>query len=183
MFDIEFIVPYKNLLDIVMEAFEEFPSKEDIKLHVQVMDSTEMKEHTFFGHAIIARGLTAQYIKSLNLNQPLIELPISGYDVIRTITTALASYDAKHIAFIGAPDMIYGAQALELFFKRKITVHPFNIKDDLGSLISHCSKLGADLFIGGNTVFKRASTAGHNAVRVESGKEAVRQALNEGLRA
>jgi len=44
-------------------------------------------------------------------------------------------------------------------------------------------EMDADLFIGGNRVYRAAIKAGCNAVRIQSGKEGVRQALNESLMA
>lgn len=183
MFKIEFIVPYQDLLSSVLEAYNEFPAKDEIDLHIKIMDTDEVKEHTFFGQAVIARGLTAQYIKSINLGLPLIELPTSGYDVIKAISVGLARFRSTHIAFIGTPDMIYGAQALEHLFNCTIDVYPLDIIDDIHQILMECKQAGADLFIGGNWLYKRALEAGLNTVRVESGKEAVRQALNESLRA
>jgi len=183
MYDIEFIVPYQDLLPSVLDAYEEFPAKDEINLHIKIMDTDEAKEHLFFGQAIIARGLTAQYIKSLNLDQPLIELATSGYDVIKAISFGLEHYHSTHIAFIGTPDMIYGAQALEYLFNCRISVYPLSISDDIQEILARCKQGGADLFIGGNWLYNRALEAGLNSVRVESGKESIRQALNESLRA
>lgn len=183
MFDIEFIVPYRDLLSSVLEAYEEFPAKEEIHLDIKIMNTDEVKQHTFFGQAIIARGLTAQYIKNLGLSQPLIEIPTSGYDVIKAISTGLKKFECSHIAFIGTADMIYGAEELGLFFNCKITVHQLNNDDDVDAVLRECKQDGADLFIGGNWLYNKALEAGFNSVRVESGKEAIRQALNESLRA
>ncbi|MCF7914571.1 MAG: sigma 54-interacting transcriptional regulator [Spirochaetaceae bacterium] len=183
MFDIEFIVPYEELVNVVKLAFEEFSHRDQINLHIKRMELEEAKQHRFFGEAIIARGLTASYIKNLGQDTPLIELPIVGYDVIKAISQGLKTYNPTHIAFIGTHDMIYGAETLELYFQCKISVLPIEHHDDADSVIETARASGADLFIGGNQVYRAAVQAGFHAVRIQSGKEGVRQALNESLRA
>ena len=53
MFDIEFIVPYQDLLSSVLEAYNEFPSRDEIKLHIRIMDNEEVKNHSFIGQAVV----------------------------------------------------------------------------------------------------------------------------------
>lgn len=182
MFDIEFIVPYEDLVDVVKLAFEEFSQRDQINLHIKRMELEQAKQHRFFGEAIIARGLTASYIKNLGLDIPLIELPIVGYDVIKAISQGMQRFAPSHIAFIGTQDMIYGAEALELYFQCKISILQIEHHDDAVSVIGKGREIGADLFIGGNKAYRAAVQAGYNAVRIQSGKEGVRQALNESLR-
>lgn len=182
MYKIEFIVPYKELEGVVRQAFQEFSHRNEINLHVKIMELAVVKKHTFSCEAIIARGLTAAYIKNLALDIPLIEIPMVGYDVIKAVSIGIQKYNPAHIAFIGTPDVIYGAEVLQLFFRRKVSALLMQHKDDGLAMIKEAKNSGADLFIGGNHICRSASQAGYNAVRIDSGKEAIRQALNEALR-
>jgi len=183
LYDVEFIVPYKELEGIVKQSFEEFANRDEIHLHVSIMELSAVKKHEFFGEAIIARGLTASFIKNLSLDIPLIEIPMVGYDVFKAVSTGIQKYNPSHIAFIGTPDVIYGAEILQNFFKLKVSALLMQHRDDAYSMVEKAKNEGADLFIGGNHIYQIAGKAAYHAVRIDSGKEAIRQALNEALRA
>lgn len=183
MYDVEFIVPYRELEQVVKQAFDEFAFRDEINLHISIMELSAVEKHEFFGEAIIARGLTASYIRNLPVDIPLIEIPMVGYDVFKAVSTGIQKYNPTHIAFIGTPDVIYGAEILQNFFNLKVSALLMQHRDDAFAMIEKAKKDGTDLFIGGNHIYQTALKAGHHAVRIDSGKEAIRQSLNEALRA
>ncbi len=182
MFDVDFIVPYKEFKNVVIQAFHEFEERSNFNLHLNVLGYEEAQRHEFFGDIVIARGLTAAYVKNLNLDIPLVEIPMTSYDVIKAVHVGVKQFRPQHIAFLGTPDMIYGAEVLELYFETKVSAFPIKHDNHTREVIDAAHAAGADLFIGGDFVHQVASSAGYRSVRIDSGKEGVRQALNEALR-
>ena len=182
-FDVEFIVPYRELKDVVIQAFQDFDGRSEINLHVVYLNYEEVKKHEFIGDVIVARGLSASFIDNLELETPLVEIPITGYDVIQAVHTGMKECAPEHIAFIGSPDVVYQAEVLEEFLGIKVSSYPIQHGSRYPEVIETARRAGADLFIGGGSVHDLATAAGYRSVRIASGKKGVRQALNEAWRA
>lgn len=154
MFTIEFIAPYKNLVATVETAFAEHPKREEIKHVVNFKGVPEIRRSTLVGDIFIARGLTASYLNQLWKDATVIELPMSGYDILRAMSEGVRLHGSKSIAPL----------------------------DEVEPIIRKAVSDGADLIIGGNSVTIKAKAMGLCAQRIEVGKESVRQAIDEAWR-
>lgn len=182
MFTIEFIAPYKNLVATVETAFAEHPKREEIKHVVNFRGVPEIRRSTLVGDIFIARGLTASYLNQLWKDATVIELPMSGYDILRAMSEGVRLYGSKSIALIATANAIYGVNNFSTIFLPPVATYEIGPLDEVEPIIRKAVDDGADLIIGGNSVTIKAKAMGLCAQRIEVGKESVRQAIDEAWR-
>ena len=182
MFTLEFIAPYKHLVSAVEEAFGEHPKRDEIKHVVNFRGVPEIRRGRLVGDIFIARGLTASYLNQLWKDATVIELPMSGYDILRAMSEGVKRYDSKHIALIATANAVYGVDNFTTSFLPPVATYEIGPMDDVGPVIQQAISEGVDLIIGGNSVFLTAQAMGFPAQRIEVGKESVRQAIDEAWR-
>ncbi len=182
MFTIEFIAPYKNLVATVETAFAEHPKREEIKHVVNFKGVPEIRRSTLVGDIFIARGLTASYLNQLWKDATVIELPMSGYDILRAMSEGVRLYGSKSVALIATANAIYGVDNFSTIFLPPVATYEIGPLDDVEPIIRKAVDDGADLIIGGNSVTIKAKAMGLCAQRIEVGKESVRQAIDEAWR-
>lgn len=182
MFTIEFIAPYKNLVATVETAFAEHPKREEIKHVVNFKGVPEIRRSTLVGDIFIARGLTASYLNQLWKDATVIEVPMSGYDILRAMSEGVRLHGSKSIALIATSNAIYGVDNFSTIFLPPVATYEIGPLDEVEPIIRKAVSDGADLIIGGNSVTIKAKAMGLCAQRIEVGKESVRQAIDEAWR-
>ncbi len=182
MFTIEFIAPYKNLVATVETAFAEHPKREEIKHVVNFKGVPEIRRSTLVGDIFIARGLTASYLNQLWKDATVIEVPMSGYDILRAMSEGVRLHGSKSIALIATTNAIYGVDNFSTIFLPPVATYEIGPLDEVEPIIRKAVSDGADLIIGGNSVTIKAKAMGLCAQRIEVGKESVRQAIDEAWR-
>lgn len=182
MFTIEFIVPYEKLVSVVQEAFAEHPKRNEIKFLVNQVGIDDVKQSNLSGDIFIARGLTASYLTRLRQNGSVVELPMSGYDILRAMTEGVTRFGAKRIAIIATANAVYGVDNFASSFLPAVRTYEIGPSDNLDTFIDRALSDGADLIIGGDFISTRAIERNIPAVRIETGKESVRQAIDEAWR-
>lgn len=182
MFTIEFIVPYRNLVSVVEEAFAEHPKRNEIHNVVNYGGVPEIRRSKLVGDVFIARGLTASYLNLLWKDATVIELPMSGYDILRAMSAGVKKYGAQRIALIATANAVYGINNFATSFFPAITTYEIGHLDSIEDFIRKAVSEGADLIIGGDSVSTCAEQMGVPCERIEAGKESVRQAIDEAWR-
>lgn len=182
MFTIEFIVPYRNLVSVVEQAFAEHPKRNEIHNVVNYGGVPEIRRSKLVGDVFIARGLTASYLNLLWKDATVIELPMSGYDILRAMSSGVKKFGAKRIALIATSNTVYGINNFATSFLPPITTYEIGHLDSIDEFINRAVSEGADLIIGGDSVSTRAEELGVSCERIEAGKESVRQAIDEAWR-
>ncbi|WP_320122756.1 sigma 54-interacting transcriptional regulator [uncultured Sphaerochaeta sp.] len=182
MFTIEFIAPYKHLVSAVEEAFSEHPKRNEIKHVVNFKGVPEIRRSRLVGDIFIARGLTASYLHQLWKDATVIEVPMSGYDILRAMNEGVKKFDSKRIALIATTNAVYGVANFSTSFLPPVMTYEIGPLDDVKPQIEQAIADGADLIIGGNSVYLTAKSMGMPAQRIEVGKESVRQAIDEAWR-
>ncbi|HKM07081.1 MAG TPA: PrpR N-terminal domain-containing protein, partial [Sphaerochaeta sp.] len=182
MFTIEFIVPYKNLVSVVEEAFAEHPKRNEINNVVNYGGVPEIQRSKLVGDVFIARGLTASYLHLLWKDATVIELPMSGYDILRAMSLGVNKYGSKRIALIATANTVYGIDNFATSFLPPITTYEIGHLDSIEEFICKAVSEGSDLIIGGDSVSTCAEQMGVACERIEAGKESVRQAIDEAWR-
>jgi PAS domain S-box-containing protein len=182
MVELTFCVPYLSLLDLARQVFAEHPEAHRIKrniLHVEVQDIPSLK---LSGDAIIARGVAAGTIRKLNSSAPLIELPVTGYDILNAVHECKKKFDAKRIACLGSQYVLYGTPAIARATETELWSYQIASEEDGARFVGEAIEKGADAIVGGLMVAKLASSSGLPAVMIESGYESIRQAVDEAVR-
>ncbi len=180
MFTIEFILPYKKLRTVVEQAFEEHPHRHEMDYVISYVGAPELKTHALVGDVLIARGLTAVFLNQLLDGSSLVlELPMTGYDILRAVYEGTRVFGARHIAVILTENALYGFNNFKKHLDLDIRTYEITDEQDSEALIAAAVAGGADLIVGGDQMVTLAGTMGYPGIRVEAEKESVRQVIDE----
>lgn len=182
MSDIALIAPYDNLAAMALEV------SRSIRKPVRV-------ERALLGEApevarclkkegvqvLISRGGTALMLQDApDLGLPVVEIRVTAYDVVRAV--AKARLFGRRIGIVGFENMVLGAstlgEAMDVDIKELVLEHA----RDADEMIRAALQDGIDALIGGVITVRTAEKHGVRAVLIESGPEAVRQAIDEASR-
>ncbi|GAG56440.1 unnamed protein product [marine sediment metagenome] len=110
-FSIVFIAPYKKLGELFSEVCQEI--NKDIPVVIGDLEegarkAVELEEQGV--DVLISRGGTAIAIKKKVTNLPIVEVQVSGYDLIRVLHQAQQETD--RIAVVGFSPFTYGIEGL-----------------------------------------------------------------------
>ncbi|MDR3562606.1 MAG: sigma 54-interacting transcriptional regulator [Negativicutes bacterium] len=175
------MLPYKELEQTVHQVFSEHPKKDRLKINICSTAPRKLESLPFRGDAIIARGFTAKVLKEYNL--PHIEIPVTGYDIIRAVNKCTSHHKTKKIACIGSLNMVYGLQSIKEILDVELDSYHVENEAELAEQIQNALQAGAEAIIGGLTVNRMAQALGVPSTIIEVGKEAVHQVLDEAIRA
>ena len=175
------IVPYEGLYEIMKEIKQEV---KDMDLHIELGNLHEgvaiakQAEDKGF-HFIISRGGTASMIQEA-VSLPVIDIQVSGYDVLRIIT--LVKGFSRKAAIVGFSNITQGAaticKLLDLDIKTLTITKDTEVKDKLSKL----KESGYEVVIGDVVTVQTAKQLGLTGVLITSGKEAIFDALEEARR-
>lgn len=182
MIKIIFVAPYPKLEQLAKATFDEYPRAELTFETISAVGAEVVSNLTFDGDAVIARGVTASAIRKIQSQIPVIELPVTGYDVIRAVDRCKKKFNPKKVALIGSSNMIYGAQSLKEILDVEIACYLVGREDDAWQCVDQARQSGADVVIGGVMTVRIAAAQKFSVVLIESGKEAIHQALAEAVR-
>lgn len=183
LIEISFVLPYKELEDTVNKVLKEHPNRNIIEENIYVLaDEKRLRTIRFKGDVIIARGITAVRIKENEIHIPLIEIPVTGYDIIRAVNECTKRFKAKRIACIGSSNMIYGIKNIKEILGVELVSYHLGTKSEMRLQIKEAVQAGADAIIGGEEINQVARTLDVPSVTIEAGKEAIRQVLDEAIR-
>ncbi|SMC33110.1 sigma 54-interacting transcriptional regulator [Sporomusa malonica] len=130
---------------------------------------------------IIARAGTASRIKNSDLNVTVVELPVTGFDIIRAVTAA-KTY-GPNIAIVAFAAMVKGIDCLIPIFGSSLKQYLTERDDaDAETMVLEAIQDGADVVVGGGLFCQAAQKHELPAVFIENGKEAILQAAEEALR-
>ncbi|MBP5552224.1 MAG: sigma 54-interacting transcriptional regulator [Spirochaetales bacterium] len=180
MYLIDCIVPYPNLLEAVTEVWAEHPYRDKVELRSHPKAVYEIPDYKLYGDIAIARGMSVQFLKSHYPEMPVIEIPMSVYDIL------MAFYDAQkskpnHVALIGLPNATYGVDELGRSLFPKFSIYELQKDMDYGKTVRQAVEEGADYIVGGNAVVENARRAGIRCSLITTSKASVRQAIDEAI--
>lgn len=133
--------------------------------------------------AIIARGNTANMLRSAHIQVPIITLPIQDSELIHSITTAIRLFpDAdSRIAYIGLEDVVRSVQEFLKLIHKEIRF--FSIKDsrDIQTCIRMAKQEHIQVVIGGEYTKELADAQGLSCVLLESTESSLKEAYTRAL--
>jgi len=186
-YSIAFIAPYKKMGELFSEICQEFNKKIIIKigdLEEGARQAVELEEQGAID-VVISRGGTAIAIKKKVTNLPVVEVQISGFDLIRALHQARK--ETNKVAVVGFYPFTYGIKGLGdimnidieiLTLKENWYEHTLYVEKKLKEI----KKQGYNWIVGDNISVEIAERLGMNTVLVESGKEALIQSILEAER-
>lgn len=129
---------------------------------------------------IISRGGTAAAIKNAGLKVTVVEIPITGFDIIRTVEKA-----KSHGRIIGAvtfPSLLQETDCLSPILGVDIRLYPINVEEEAEGQVSHAFRDGVNVFIGGFITKQVCQERGYPFELIESGAEGILQAAQQAKR-
>lgn len=181
MTQITFIAPDDSMLEIARTAFKE--PYNDIKLVKGLISEGVQKAESYIANGteiIITRGATAIAIQRANLPVTLVEVPITGFDIIRSVEKAKAH--GKCIGAVAFPSMLQGIENLGKILEVDIRLYPIYAEQEAEPRVLQAFQEGAQVVIGG-FITKLAARKHHYPFELmDSGVEGMLQAAQEAKR-
>ncbi len=176
------IAPYKGMAELLAANAKD---RDDIDLTIEYGNLAEglqiAKAMTFYKNfdAIISRGGTAELIRK-ELSIPVIDVPLSVYDILRSIKTA-ESYGEK-FAITGFSGITENAKILCDLLQLNITIITFRDESEVLPELLELKERQFTFVICDQISFMTAQEIGLNSIVVPSGNESIRTALDDAVR-
>jgi transcriptional regulator with PAS, ATPase and Fis domain len=129
---------------------------------------------------VITRGGTAAAIKEAQLGLTVVEVPITGLDLIRALEEA--RHCGSRIAAIAFPMMIMGIDCLGPILDIDLRCYPIHSEFKAEANVIKALKEGAEVIIGGVIAMQASRKLNHPFVMIRSGAEGITQAALEAER-
>lgn len=172
------IAPYEGMQSAMERAAENIP---DIHLDVYTGDLEAgvavVREHQQEDYdCILSRGGTARMIQQVT-DIPVVEIPVSVYDVLRTMR--LAENYADRYAIVGFPNITETAHTLCDLLKNPVNIVTIHSAREIGPVLSRLQTAGYRMVIGDMVTNTMARELGMNALLITSGVESMHGALEQ----
>ncbi|MEC0207001.1 PrpR N-terminal domain-containing protein [Paenibacillus lautus] len=175
---VHMIAPYEAMIPIIQECIPLFPQL-DIQFAVgDLQKGAELAASAQSNGAevIISRGGTAQLIKAA-VSIPVIDVHLSGYDMIRSLT--LASQFNGKTAIVGFSNITSGAQSIIDLMDLPLKVYTIHSSEDVARLLLELKAAGYRQVVGDVITVHTAEAYGLKGLLIHSGKESIMRALDD----
>ena len=125
---------------------------------------------------IISRGGTSNVIRN-HVSTPVVEIPVSGYDILRVLT--LVKDSSTKVAIIGFPNICRGAEAVSNLLDFEIPIYSIEHATEVHAALQTAFENGAQIILGDAITVGTAEEMGYNGILITSGRESVLAALSE----
>jgi len=145
-------------------------------------DGVKLAKQAMEGGAdiVISRGATGNLIK-MNLQVPVVKVEISGYDIIQAISQAMQYSD--NIGVVGSENLVSSAERMKEKMQDLLPVYittaTARSESEVENKVRQLIQQGTKVFIGGNSVICVAELYGCHGLLIESGNEAIIEAIRE----
>lgn len=178
-----FIVPYPELHEKVKNVLDYYPDRHRIQADVKVLTVDETIHIQVQQYdAIIARGYSAKQLKAMYPQIPVIDLAISGYDIIQTVTECEREYHPRKIALCGVFGKLYEATDVCRLLGIEIEIYSPEKYQDLEENVCRAVASGCDVIIGGYTASTYAKKYHMPFHMLSTGEATIYQTVNEAIR-
>ncbi|MED4227142.1 PrpR N-terminal domain-containing protein [Neobacillus cucumis] len=173
-----FVAPYAAMENLIEECRGE---ENEIDLDIKIGNLQEgvvlAKKAEAQGYdVIISRGGTAELIGEA-VGIPVIDVHVSGYDMLRVFT--LANDLPRKKAIVGFPTITLGAKAIIDLLDIPIDIFTIDDESETEPLLSRLKQEGYQLIIGDVVTFETASRMGLIGILLQSGREAIFDSFKE----
>lgn len=177
---IVFVVPDRKLAEVSKKTIDIL--KENIDVYQgSFEEGLKWANHAIMDGAsiIISRGGTGSFIKK-KVDIPVVNIEFGGYDAIISISKAVEH--SKFIGIIGFDNLTSAYKSvssiLEKTFSCKIITSTISTIKEIDMCVTNLYDLGCRVFIGGNAVVEILEKRGMKSVLIETGKEAIVDAIS-----
>ena len=129
---------------------------------------------------VVTRGGTAAAIKEAQIGLTVVDVPITGLEMIRALEEA--RHCGRNIAVIAFPMMIMGIDCLGPILDIDLRCYPIHSEFKAEANVIRALKEGAEVIIGGVIAMQASRKLNHPFVMIRSGAEGITQAILEAKR-
>ncbi|WP_312560455.1 sigma 54-interacting transcriptional regulator [Anaerospora sp.] len=168
---IAFLAPDKNKSTEIEAILSDFQA--EIIFEIGSLDEGLVKAKRLIKQGIeiiIARGETALNIRAVHPNIVVLDVPISGFDLVLALEEA-RQY-GSNIAVVSFPSMIKQIESLESALGVKIKKYHLTTRDSVNSMIELAMHDGAAVILGGFTTVVAAKKKELPCVQIKTGTQA-----------
>lgn len=181
MLKVLMILPYPELKKQVEDIYEKNGKPSGLNVDIRSKKAEELDQIPDLGKydVLIGRGHSARILKQMNSACSVIDIPVTGYDVLRAIEEARNQFQSRKIALFLSDEHNHDQQVLSSV--SGIRVDTFVVQDigDMESTMRYIKERGYDTVVGGYSARVSAEQIGLPAVMIKTGEEAVIQAFHE----
>ncbi len=184
MIRIKLVAPYREIAVIGREVLAEIESK-NVELDIVETASVHAVKQLNFNDvdAVISRGVTYMALRTLlPAGIPMIELKVTGYDILRAVDRCWQQYGGSKLSVIGSRNMVEGAQSVADILKVDLYYGLITGEEDAEECLADGLRNGAQVVIGGALVCGLAKKRSVNSCLIESNRDSVLSALKEAVR-
>jgi len=174
---IAIIAPYEELSLLASSVCREL--NEDIEIRTGDLAEGVAIAQQFIKKGVeifISRGGTARAIKASE-NVPVVEIMISGFDIIRAIS--MAKEKGNRIGVVGFKNVIYGSKSLSKILDVEISEFEIESSFEAESAVLNAIEQEVDVLVGDAIATRIAEEYKLESVLITSGKESVSAAIRE----
>lgn len=181
MLKVLMILPYPELKKQVEDIYEKHGKSSGLNVDIRSKKAEELDQIPNLGEydVLIGRGHSARILKQMNSACSVIDIPVTGYDVLRAIEEAQSQFHSRKIALFLSDGHNHDQQVLSSV--SGIRVDTFVVQDigDMESAMRYIKEQGYDTVVGGYSARVSAEQIGLPAVMIKTGEEAIIQAFHE----
>lgn len=178
---IAFIAPDNSMLEKALSVFQDRHS--DIHCEKGLLSEGVHVAASLVAQGteiVITRGGTASAIRKAGIEVVVVEIPITGFDIIRTVEQA--KLHGRRIGVVAFPSMIEGIDFLGPLLGVDIWLYPLDSESEAEPQVARAIRDGSDVVIGGFITGKAAEKYQHPFELIDSGTEGILQAAQEARR-
>ncbi|WP_243008995.1 PrpR N-terminal domain-containing protein [Clostridium sp. AM58-1XD] len=178
-----FLVPYPELKEKVDYVLRNYSGKEKVEADIRVWTVEEIPSVPADEYdAMIARGYTAKKMEESYPSVPTIDMPVSGYDIVRALDECQEKYHPKKIVICGFFGKLYEAKDICRMFGMKAEIYSPSDYLELNEMMKEKKIRNCDVLVGGYSATISAKKQGIPSVLVKTGEDTILQAVNEAVR-
>lgn len=178
---ISFVAPDDSLLEkakaALINSHNDIPVYKGLLSEGVVVASSLLDQGT---EIIITRGGTASAIRNAGIPVTVVEVPITGFDIMRCVEQA--RQHGKVIGVVTFPSMIVGIECLSSILDIELRLYPIKDESEADYQVRKAIQDGVNVVIGGSITVKSANSLNCPSQLIESGTEGILQAAKEAKR-
>ena len=191
MINIQLVVPRKDYITASWRSFvesyereREFMNQKKVHFEIEelVVPVDELHKRTYECDVIISRGLLSKKLREMKLQIPVVDIPVQGIDLVRSLFLSRQRFGKMKVAVIGASNMIYGVDNLEEIVDLEIEQYYLHDLSDIPSQVDMAKQEGCELVLAGVNTCEYAKKKGLKAEIIETSADSFYQALSEAER-
>lgn len=183
MIKILVVVPYEELYEQVRDFFANMDTRDFIVELEHFIGTDDLVKIRRDADIVVARGITGRALARENPTVHLIEISISGADLIAALWDCRDFAGKTGVGVILPDPGICNAAQLRDLTGIPIHVRKAEREAELYAAIEELRSQGVETFIGGLTLCRKCDDLGLGYVHIKSGDEAMNRALNNAVAA